>query len=127
MNDQDATAYINSRMYKPGWEIGGRAYGGVLRVRVLFDAPDSSLDYARRGYPYVFRMERNFDMAGIGGMSRDELDACVFARIIAIEHHEAAEFWRDAVTLAAPYHPHRVAGRALENMLAAVGPVPCPA
>lgn len=131
MDIKEAIDLINSITYRPGVKISaGRGSWSDVRVSLNWATKDTGREfgkaarnvdgrwtyengksYAELGYPKNFTMMVDFGIDGVASKSEEEILAYVLRSVIALEIHEAREFFRvGAKDYEAPFHPHVPSG-----------------
>lgn len=111
--DVEAACIILDRLiYKPDWKITAVPYNniqGALCITIHHPAVDSSKACLREGYPSTFEADRPF-VIQVSDCTMEEFQRRILEKILEVETHEAREFFRDASTGDAPFHPHTPEG-----------------
>lgn len=121
MEKQEMISALSSLAYRPGWTFSAYALsaweaellGGDVVLDVACDTVDTNRDCAERGYdvPKTLRWAEPLQSELFHG--KEELLGAIFWWLMAIETHEAREFFRvKSEGYAAPFHPHRPEGEA---------------
>lgn len=114
MDVNTACTLLGRMRYKPGWTVTAVPYTniqGALCVTIHHPAVDSSKACMIEDYPSTFEADRPFILQ-VADCDPVGLQRKIMDKIIAVEMHEAREFFRDAATGEAPFHPHTVEGMA---------------
>lgn len=108
-----ALKLIQSIVYKPCWrfevEDHSRRFEDTILVTIYYPARNSDRDQAPQ-YSRPIEARASFPIIVGDVRSSIELDYRILQCIVAIETHEAREFYRRGLTMWAPFHPHRIDG-----------------
>lgn len=113
MRVDSAIHLIENVMYKPGWNFTAEdhtnRYEGAVKLRIDYEAQDTSRDDAFEGYPHHIKTYASFPL-----IVADCDDTMLWRRMVEsialIDSHEAREFFRVRPTGWAPFHPHQIDG-----------------
>lgn len=111
-----AVELVNSLVYKPGWTIAAtdhtNRFEGAIVLRIDYPADNTNRDQAPDGYAERINTYAQEPIIVIDCPDETALFKRVIEKIIAIETHEAREYFRVKPTFWAPFHPHRTEGMA---------------
>lgn len=114
MNTDSALGLINQIIYRPGWVITAEdfthRFEGTITVKIEYPSQSTDRVEAAGGYATPIVAHATFSLV-VGDLNDDTaLYRSVLTKILAIEAHEAREFFRVEPTSWAPFHPHRIDG-----------------
>lgn len=113
MKTQDVVELLSGLSYRPGWTFDAYAPfdGDVVLFEAVCKTVDTSRDCAERDYDTPKTLEWQEFIHASSYEGREDLLSSVFSWLMAIEVHEAREFFRlKNEGYAAPFHPHRADG-----------------
>jgi hypothetical protein len=110
MDAATALRVVRDITYKPGWTFDARERDGGVHLLIEFRAPNSDSYWAPE-YPQTIIAGGAFQVSLTGCRTEMDVWNLVFQCVMAIELHEAQEFFAVDARWKKPYHPHTHVGR----------------